>query len=80
MYIYQTFIDIAINLLEQLADAFVQFSDLAKNWHFSTPINVNISKPPPLHPKISDIQRISLNALNVCGNQNWIGGWGVCEL
>ena len=22
----------------------------------------------------------SENALNVCGNKNWIRGWGVCEL
>ena len=51
---------ITIDLLEQLAGAFVQFSDLAKNWHFCTPINVNISKPPPLDPKIVDIQRIFL--------------------
>ena len=37
---------------------FVQFSDLAKNWQFCTPIIGNISMPPPLYPKSFDIQRI----------------------
>ena len=49
---------LTFNLLEQYADEFVQFSDLAKNWHFCTPIIVNISIPPPLDQKISDIQSI----------------------
>ena len=51
---------LTINLLEQKAYAFVQFSDLAKNWHFVTSIIENISIPPPLDPKMSDIQRIFL--------------------
>ena len=51
---------LTINLMEQYAHAFVQFSDLAKNWHLCTPIIVNISIPPPLDPKIFDIKRIFL--------------------
>ena len=47
-----------INLHEQQAYPFVQVSDLAKNWHFCTPIIVNMSMPPPLDPKSFDIQRI----------------------
>ena len=49
---------ITINLLETKAYTFVQFSDLAKIWHFCTPIIVNISIPSPLDPKIFDIKRI----------------------
>ena len=30
----------------------VQFSDLGKNWHFSTPIIVNIFIPPSRDPNI----------------------------
>ena len=51
---------LTIDLLEQNAYGFVQFSDFAKNWRFCTPIIVNISIPPPLDPKISDIQIIFL--------------------
>ena len=40
-----------INLHEQKAYTFDQFSDLAKNWHFRPPINGNISIPPPLDQK-----------------------------
>ena len=69
-----------INLHEQQAYTFVQFSDLAKNWQFCTPIIVNISIPPPLNLKIWIYKESSENALNVCGYKNWIRGWGVCEL
>ena len=40
-----------MNLHEQQTYNFVQTSDLAKNWHFSTPIIVNIFIPQPLDPK-----------------------------
>ena len=58
--IYTKHLLLTINLLEQRAIAFVQLSDLATNWHICTPIIVNISIPPPLDPKLFDIQRIFL--------------------
>ena len=45
-----------INLHEQQASEFVQFSDLAKFWHF---IIVNISVTPPLNPKTFDKRKIT---------------------
>ena len=57
-----------------------QFSDLAKNWQFCTPIITNISIPPPLDRKNFDIQRIFWKCSNVCGYKNSIVGIGVCEL
>ena len=65
-----------INLHEQQAYTFVQFSDLAKNWHFCTSIIVNMSKPHPSIQKVLIYNESSENALNVCGYKNWIGGWG----
>ena len=50
-----------INLHEQYVYTVVQFSDLAKNWQFCTPIIVNIVIHPPLDPKTFDIQRIVWN-------------------
>ena len=58
MCIYPKHSSLIMNLHEQQAYAFAQFSDLAKNWHFCTPIIVNISIHPFLDPKSFDIQRI----------------------
>ena len=69
-----------INFPKEKAYAFVQLSDLAKNWHISTPIIVNISIPPPLGPKTFDIQIIFLKRSKPVWLQNWIGCWGVFEL
>ena len=37
---------------------YMNFSDLAKTWHFCTPIIVYISVTPPLNPKTFEIPRI----------------------
>ena len=58
----------------------MQIPNLTKNSHFCAPIIVNISIPPPLDPKISDIQRIFIKRSKCVWLQNWIGGWGVCKL
>ena len=47
LFIYTKHSLLTINFPEQ-AYAFVQFSDLAKNWHICTPIIVNIYIPTPL--------------------------------
>ena len=44
-----------IILHEQQTYTFVQFSEIAKNSHFCTPIIVNFSIPPPVDPKSFDI-------------------------
>ena len=41
-----------IDLLEQKTYAFIQFFDFSQNWHFCTPIIVNIPLP---HPSIQNI-------------------------
>ena len=56
--IYTKHSSLIISLHEQQTHTFVQFSKLAKKWHFCTLIIVNISKPSPLNPKRFDIQRI----------------------
>ena len=58
--IYTKHLLLIINLHEQQAYTVVQLSDLAKNWHFCTPIIVNISIPQSLDPKTFDILRIFL--------------------
>ena len=59
VHIYQTFI-VHNNLHEQQTYTVFQYPYKAKNWHFCTPIIVNISIPPTLDPKSFDIhvQRI----------------------
>ena len=50
-----------INLHEQQAYTFVQFSEIdKKNWHFCTLTIVNVSIAPSLDPKTFDIEGIML--------------------
>ena len=58
--IYTKHLLLMINLDEQQAYTVVQLFDFAENWHFCTPIIVNIFIPPPLDPKTFVIQRIFL--------------------
>ena len=67
MYIYQNLL-LIINLHEQQAYTVVQLSDLAKNWHFCTPIIVNISIPQPLDPKTFGFFLSSMNIVIIVSN------------
>ena len=74
MFIYQQLL-LMINVDEQQASTVVQLSDFAENCLFCTPINVNITIPPPLDPKTFVIQRIFLKrSKRLISNKNWIGG------
>ena len=59
---------------QQHAYTFVQFSDIAKNWHFCTLIIVNISDAPLRDLKTFDKRRF------ICSNNNWFGCLGVLEI
>ena len=59
---------------QQHAYTFVQFSDIAINWHFCIRIIVNIYVAPLLDPKTFDKRRF------IFSNKNWLGGWGVWEI
>ena len=67
---------------EQQAYTIVQFSNLAflKIAIFA---HLSLSIFRYLHPSIQKVlkyKEYSENALKVCGDKNWIGGWGECEL
>ena len=55
--IYTKYLFLIINLNQQHAYTFVQFSDIAKNWHFCILIIVSISVAPTLDPKTFDKRR-----------------------
>ena len=60
-----------INLKEQQAYEFVQFSDFAKNSHLCTPIIVNIFVALCSLQKLSKCEESSFkNSLNVCSKKN----------
>ena len=76
--IYTKHSSLVINLHEQQVHTFVQFSDLAKNWHFAHLLLSKFLYPHPSIQKLLIYKESSENALNICGYKNWISGWGIC--
>ena len=70
-----------INLHEQ-EYKFVQYFDLANNWHFfCNPITANISEAPLRDRKLLIFEESSESSLiHVSSNKNWIGSRGVYEI